>query len=173
MGDPRRRLRMGWYARLGLPALFIGIAGCGGGQDVTPEAVQAARQLWGRAGIRDYDLDWSVSGRNNAHYLVAVRGGEVRKVEMIRPDGGKVAMHPGKKEFFGVDGLFQTMDEELAVCSKHERPFDQPKGTKVIMRFQPDAKLGYPRWYHRDVLGTPASMAIDVNALRPVAAGSE
>jgi len=38
------------------------------------------------------------------------------------------------------------------------------------MRFKPDAKLGYPRWYHRDVLGTPASMAIDVNALTPAPA---
>src|SRR5262249_34194775 len=131
------------------------------------EAVQAARQLWTRARMADYDLDWSVSGPNNAHYLVAVRGGEVRKVEMLRPDGGKVELHPDKKQFFGVDGLFLTMDEELAVCSKSEKPFGQPKGTKVVMRFQPDEKLGYPHWYHRDVLGSPMSMAIDVNTLTP------
>jgi hypothetical protein len=172
MGDPLRRTRVCRHPRLGLLWLLIPIAGCGGGQDVTPESVRAARQIWDKAGIRDYDLDWSVSGRNNAHYVVSVRGGEVKTIDMIRPDGGKVALNPAKKQFFGVDGLFQTMDEELAVCSKQERPFDQPKGTKVIMRFQPDAKLGYPRWYHRDVLGTPATMAIDVNALTPVSPGS-
>lgn len=177
MDDPIRRSPMRRHSRLGLLGLLLplAIAGCGGGQEVTPETVGAARQLWTRANIRDYDLDWSVSGRNNARYVVAVRGGEVKSVEMIRPDGGKVALHPEKKQFFGVDGLFQTMDEELAVCSKHERPFDQPKGTKVVMRFQPDATLGYPHWYHRDVLGTPATMAIDVNALTPIpaAAGSK
>ena len=167
MGDPTRRLRIGRHARPGLAALLIAIVGCGGGQEVTPEAVQAARQLWTRARMADYDLDWSVSGPNNAHYLVAVRGGEVRKVEMLRPDGGKVELHPEKKQFFGVDGLFLTMDEELAVCSKSEKPFGQPKGTKVVMRFQPDEKLGYPHWYHRDVLGSPMSMAIDVNTLTP------
>jgi len=172
MGDPTRRLRMGWHARLGLPALLIASVGCGGGQEVTPEAVQAARQLWARAALPDYDLDWNVSGPNNAHYVVAVRGGEVRKVEMIRPDGGKVELHPDQKQFFGVDGLFLTMDQELAVCSKSEKPFGQPKGSKVVMRFQPDEKLGYPRWYHRDVLGSPMSMEIDVNALTPVPAAS-
>ena len=33
------------------------------------------------------------------------------------------------------------------------------------MRFLPDAKLGYPRWYHRDVMGTALSIAIEVNSL--------
>ncbi len=167
MIDPTRRLRTRWYARLGLPALLMATIGCGGGQVVTPEAVQAARQLWSRAGIRDYDLDWSVTGRNNAHYLVTVRGGEVLKVEAIRPDGTRGELNPGKKQFFGVDGLFLTMDEELATCSKAEKPFGEPKGTRIVMRFLPDAKLGYPHWYHRDVLGTSASMAIEVNALIP------
>jgi hypothetical protein len=64
------------------------------------------------------------------------------------------------------------MDRELAVCSKAERPFDQPRGTRVVMRFKPDDKLGYPHWYHRDVLGTSASMAIDVKALTPVPAAN-
>ncbi len=167
-----KRPRTRWYARLGLSAILITAAGCGGGREVTPESVQAARQLWNRAGIRDYDLDWSVSGRNSAHYLVTVRDGEVRKIELIQPDGRKVAARSGEAEMFGVEGLFKTMDRELAVCSKAERPFDQPKGTKVVMRFKPDDKLGYPHWYHRDVLGTPASTAIEVNALTPVPAAA-
>ena len=37
------------------------------------------------------------------------------------------------------------------------------------MRFLPDAQLSYPHWYHRDLLGTSASMAIEVNALTVVA----
>jgi hypothetical protein len=163
-----RRPRTCSSARLVLPALLLAAVGCGGGREVTPESVQAARQLWTRAGIRDYDLDWSVTGNNNAHYLVTVRDSQVRKVELIQPDGRRVPGRSGETEMFSVDGLFRTMDVELAVCSKAERPFDQPKGSRVVMRFKPDAKLGYPHWYHRDVLGTSASMAIAVNALTPV-----
>ena len=167
-----RRLQARWYVRLGLPVFLIAIAGCGGGQEVTPESVQAAKQLWARAGIRDYDLDWSVSGPNNNHYFVTVRRGQVRSVEMVAPDGARSPSQTHETSLFSVDGLFRTLEEELAVCSKSEKPFGQPKGSKVVMRFQPDGKLGYPHWYHRDVLGTPMSMAIDVNALTPVPADS-
>jgi hypothetical protein len=167
MIDPTRRFRTRWLAKLGLPVLLMATVGCGGGQVATPEAVQAAKQLWERAGIRDYDLDWSVTGANNAHYFVTVRGGEVRKVEMVGRDGRKSPSNSHETSLFSVDGLFHTIDEELAVCSKSEMPFGQPKGTKVVMRFQPDDKLGYPHWYHRDVLGSSASMAIEVSALIP------
>jgi hypothetical protein len=166
-----RRLRVGWSARLGLLAILLAAAGCGG-REVTPEAVQAAKQLWTRAGIRDYDLDWSVAGPNNAHYFVTVRDGQVSKVEFIRPDGNKAPARTAETRMYSVDGLFRTIEDELAVCSKAERPFGQPKGTKVVMRFQPDEKLGYPHWYHRDVLGSSASISIDVKALTPVASGS-
>jgi hypothetical protein len=150
--------------------MLIAAAGCGG-REVTPEAVQSAKQLWARAGIRDYDLDWSVTGPNNAHYLVAVRGGAVSQIELIQPDGRKAAARPADTRMYSVDGLFRTIEDELAVCSKAERPFGQPKGTKVVMRFRPDATLGYPRWYRRDVLGSSASIAIDVNALTPIPPG--
>ena len=40
------------------------------------------------------------------------------------------------------------------------------------MRFKPDPKLGYPNWYHRDVMGTSLSIAIDVVKLVPRASNS-
>jgi hypothetical protein len=58
------------------------------------------------------------------------------------------------------------MKEELALLRTAE-PFGQPRGTKVIMRFSPDAKLGYPHWYRRDVYGSNRSAAIDVLRLTP------
>lgn len=173
MATPTRGFLRRGPAGLGIAAVLIAAAGCGGGQVATPESVHAARQLWAHAGLRDYDLDWSVSGSNNAHYLVTVRGGEVRKVESLQGDGSKVTLHPEKMQFYGVDGLFRTIDEELAICGKQEKPFGQPKGTKVVMRFRPDERLGYPHWYHRDVLGTTASMAIDVKSLTPATQAAE
>src|SRR5262249_47666670 len=72
-------------------------------------------------------------------------------------------------KYFGVDGLFTTIADELAQL-KMDRPFGQPKGTKVVMRFTPDPKLGYPRSYRRDVLGTAQGVAIDVIRLIPAGA---
>jgi hypothetical protein len=159
----RRRRELGTLIIL---AWLGTMAGCDGGQAVTPEAIDQAKRLWSLAGIRDYELDWSVTGPNSAHYVVAVQAGEVRKIDALEPDGRRVELHPGSPRFFGVDGLFVTISDELAQL-KTEKPFGQPTGTKVVMRFSPDAKLGYPRWYRRDVLGTSQAVTIDVNKLVP------
>jgi hypothetical protein len=146
-------------------------ASCSGRESVTPEAIAAARKVWAEAGIRDYDLEWTTSGMNQAHYFVTVRGGVVRKVESVAPDGRKFELHPAESRFYGVDGLFLTMADELAQL-KTERPFGQPRGTRVVMRFTPDPKLGYPRSYRRDVLGTSQAVAIDVIRLIPTGAAT-
>jgi len=153
----------------GILAILGSTLGCTGGQEVNPGAVDAARRLWTQAGIRDYQLEWSVTGSNNAHYVVSVQDGEVRKVESIRPDGARGVLHPPEPRFYGVDGLFLTIAEELALL-KADSPFGRPSGTKVVMRFEPDSKLGYPHWYRRDVMGAPKSMRIDVIRLVPTAA---
>ena len=72
---------------LGILAILGATIGCAGGQEVTPEAIEQAKQLWTKAGIRDYDLEWTVTGAQNNHYFVTVHGGEVRKVESVQPDG--------------------------------------------------------------------------------------
>jgi hypothetical protein len=152
-------------------AVLAVIAGCSGGVPVTPESIAAARKVWTEAGIRDYDLEWTNSGTNQAHYYVTVRGGTVRKVESVAPDGRRFELHPGEPRFFGVDGLFLTMADELAQLNT-DRPFGQPKGTRVVMRFTRDPKLGYPLSYRRDVLGTSQSVAIHVIRLVPERASS-
>jgi hypothetical protein len=153
---------------LGLAALLAisAFAGCSGGEPVTAETIASARKTWTDSGIRDYDLEWTSSGTNQAHYFVTVRGGSVRKVESVAPDGRRLELHPGEPRFFGVDGLFLTMADELAQL-KLDRPFGQPKGTRVVMRFTHDPKLGYPLSYRRDVLGTSQSVAISVIRLIP------
>jgi hypothetical protein len=166
---PRHRVWARSIARLSILVLWTVTIGCDGGQEVTSETVDQARRHWTQAHIADYDLDWTVRGRNNAHYFVTVRGGQVRKIESVDRDGGKHELRPAEPRYYGVDGLLLTISDELAQLQT-DRPFDQPKGTRVAMRFQPDATLGYPRWYRRDVLGTPLSIAIEVNRLIPVTA---
>jgi hypothetical protein len=157
---------------LGLVTILVTTIGCAGGQEVTPETINQAKQFWKTAGIRDYDLDWTVSGAQNNHYYVTVRGGDVRKVESVQADGRRSELHPPETRFYSADGLFLTIADELAQL-KTDHPFGQPRGTRVVMRFKPDAKLGYPLWYRRDVMGTTQAIAIDVVRLVTVAATSK
>ena len=105
-------------------------------------------------------------GAQSNHYYVTVRGGEVRKVESIRPDGQRILLTSHDTRYFSVDGLFLTMDDYLAMLKKNQGS-DQPSGTRVVMRFKPDPKLGYPQWFRRDVMGTSQTLAIDVVKLVP------
>jgi hypothetical protein len=142
------------------------LAGCGASTDVTARSIREARQLWTRAGLRDYDLEWTSTGLRSGHYLVFVREGHVRQVRSILADGRTIVAKPGDPSFYSVDGLFQVLEEELDQAQS-ERPFGQPPGTRIILKFDPDPKLGYPRQYRRDVAGSPQGLAIDVLRLEP------
>lgn len=149
-----------------MAALLLALAGCGGGEDVTAGSIQAARQRWQAARLHDYDLEWTSWGLREAHYVVSVRDDRVRAIELVRPDGRKLPIHSPEPRYFGVDGLFTTIADELAQLGT-DRPFGQPKGTQVVLRFTPDPKLGYPRRYRRDVAGARATLGIDVVRLTP------
>jgi hypothetical protein len=138
-----------------------GSLGCGRDETVTAESLAKARGVWEKAAIRDYDLEWTSTGTGLSRYRVTVRGGKVRTIEMVQPDGRITPAHPAEPRFYGVDGLFLTIADELAQLDT-ATPFGQPKGTKAILRFTPDPKLGYPRNYRRDVIGSRMAQAIDV-----------
>jgi hypothetical protein len=153
--------RMAQIHRLAVLSLLPILAGCAGGEEVTVQSIGKAHRLWEQAQIRDYDLEWTSSGLNNGHYRVAVRGGQVRSIESVQPNGQSVTVDPAEPRYYGVEGLFTILKDELAQLQMPE-PFGQAKGNKVVMRFTPDPKLGFPRRYRRDVLGTPQALAIDV-----------
>lgn len=151
----------------GILAACLGAVGCSRGEDVTAPGINAARELWARAGIRDYDLEYT-TGPANGHFLVTVRDDEVKKVEGIQPDGVRAPLRPGAPRYYSVDGLFVTIADELAQLEK-PNPFEQPPGTKILMKFKTNRKLGYPEWYRRDIMGTSQSARIDVIKLTPSA----
>jgi hypothetical protein len=144
---------------------LLALAGCGGGQDVTPRHLEAARARWEEAGIRDYDLEWTTSGAREGHYLVAVRDGQVRRVLQVLPDGREIVAHPGDPSFYGVEGLFRVLEEESEQLLEPE-PFGQRKGTTILLKFEPDPELGYPAHFRRDVVGSARGLAIDVVRLQ-------
>jgi hypothetical protein len=147
--------------RLTVLFLLLILAGCGGGEEVTVQSIGKAKRLWEQARVRDYDLEWTTSGRTQGHYRVEVRQGQVRSVDSVLPDGRTLPVPTAEPKYYGVEGLFTVIKDELAQLQFPE-PFGQPKGTKILLRFTPDPKLGFPRRYRRDVLGTPQTVAIDV-----------
>ena len=136
------------------------LAGCRG-EEVTPGAIDRARGLWQKAGVRDYDLEWISTGPGRPHYQVGVRDGQVRTIGMIQPGGKVVPAKPAETRYYGVEGLFLIIRDDLEQRKK-ATPFGQPKGTRVVLRFTSDSKYGYPRSYRRDVLGSPLAIGFDV-----------
>jgi hypothetical protein len=151
---------------LTLSVFGLATAGCAGGEDVTPRSIREARTRWNRANVRDYDLEWASSGLSHSHYVVAVRNGRVDTIQAVAPDGRRYAVKPAEPKFYGVDGLFMVISDELAQL-KADAPFGQAKGSKAVLRFTPDPRYGYPLRYRRDVLGTPTALAIDVIRFTP------
>ena len=167
-----RRPRLRQLFGLGILTACLASGGCSaGGQDVTADRINQARELWSRAGIRDYDLEYTTAPANG-HFLVTVRDGDVKKVEAIEPGGARVELHPGAPRYYSVDGLFVTIADELAQLER-PNPFEHPKGTRILMKFKTNRELGYPEWYHRDIMGTSQSARIDVIKLTPTPAASE
>jgi hypothetical protein len=144
----------------------LALGGCAGSEDVTPGAIAAARKRWDQAGIRNYNLEWASSGLSRAHFVVTVRGGQVDSIVSILPNGKSMAVDTHDPKYYGVEGLFMIIGDELAQL-RTKTPFGQPKGTRAVLRFKPDPRFGYPRSYRRDVLGTPQALAIDVIRFTP------
>ena len=88
--------------------MISAFAGCSGGESVTPEAIAAARKAWNDAGIRDYDLEWTSSGVSQAHYFVTVRGGVVRKVELVRSPAGSGAWNATAQACGRINRIIRT-----------------------------------------------------------------
>lgn len=155
-------------ALLALSLLSFTVPGCGvgGGEDVNARTMGQAKRLWDRAGVADYDLEWSSSGARDGHYRVRVRGGVVERVTQVLGDGSVREARPGDASYYGVDGLFRTIEADVDHCRELiER--GPEKGSRVFLRFWPDPALGYPRRYRRDVSGSLRSLAIDVLRFDP------
>ncbi len=144
-----------------LSLALLPLAGCVEGEDVDPRTIARARRVWDQAKPSNYDLEWTVSGAREAHYLVAVRDGSVQSIESVGPDGKKTAIHPPDPSYYSVEGLFHTLEDEADQVIQ-PRPFGLPEGTIPKLRFDSDPRLGYPRRYRRSVDRPEGRLALDV-----------
>src|SRR5437016_2156392 len=100
---PKKNLGWLWYFII---VAVLTVAATGGliwynlRQQLTPEKLEAARQLWQAKGPRDYDLDYTVRGKMDTDFRVKVRG---RKVVFAEPDNHSLEE---KQRYYGMPKLF-------------------------------------------------------------------
>ncbi len=158
--------------RFGLFIALMAVCGCGGGVEVNALNLAQARSLWDAAKVHDYDLEWTTSGDQNGHYVAFVRGGSVKAIHAFVEDRKarrmrEIEVKPGDPSYYGVEGLFKIIKEEQAQCADGGSALGASKGARMLLKFTPDPKLGYPRRYRRDVVGQTRRLALDVVRLDP------
>jgi hypothetical protein len=130
-------------------------------EPVTREALAAARARWQGARIANYDLDLETRGAQVGNYHVEVRDHQVRSI--IR-DGTPAT--PNDLDYWTVDGLFVTIEEELDRAeSRRGGPSDPVMDVWLRMRCHP--KLGYPVRFVSHVPMRTQSVEIHVLRLEP------
>ena len=77
------------------------------------------------------------------------RGGQV--TNMTRD--GIAPKRRGTWDYWSVDAQLEIIGEELRKAHDPEKGFQAPPGSQVVQRAEFDERLGYPRDYHRIVLG--------------------
>lgn len=145
---------------------IFAVAGCAGGENVTSATLKAAKTRWENANVRDYVIEWTSSGPTNARYIATVHDRKVVTVEGVAPDGRRYPVKPAEPRYYGVDGLFLVIADELAQLDLGT-PFGRPKGSKAVLKFTTDPEYGFPRRYRRDVVGAPVALGIDVVRFEP------
>ena len=154
----RRRLRrstlvVGVIVGMFVTLLVAGLVWMVVSRDPTPlltEAdFQAAQERWRKHGPASYDMDVLLAGNRPGPVHVEVREGQVT----LMTRDGVVPRQQRTWEFWTVQGMFATIEQELAMAESGPRGSPDPAGTKRELRASFDAELGFPRRFQRTVLG--------------------
>jgi hypothetical protein len=168
MTSPQRRSTWIWfYAVLGLLAVaaivvpLVTIPLVHGLEPVTLERLQLARQMWDRAGPRDYDMEYRKQGSLTGTFAVQVRNGRAVSVLM---DGQ--ALPARELPYHTMPVMFDDLERLLELAQK-------PAAAGTILRARFDPKDGrLVRYIYSYTTGT-SRMQIEVSVkLRPARAAA-
>ena len=129
---------------------------------LTSKDLDAARALWHQSAVTDYDLDVEVSGAQSGRYAIEVRGGKLRR---ITRDGEPA--NPADGDYWTVEGLFRTIEQELYLAQSGTDAMQLPSGAQIVLLGRFDLTMGYPIDYVRQVTGASQSVRIHVHGLVP------
>jgi hypothetical protein len=150
-------------ALLGIVLLVVALLVRGHMPPLTADELEQAELRWQATRLRDYDMEVSVSGRQPSNFHLEVRRGE--PVALTR---NGVAPRRGMWDVWTVPGMFDTLQQELDHAANPAGPFGSPPGTQVVERATFDERYGFPKKYHRIVMGTPLEISWEVVHFRPL-----
>jgi hypothetical protein len=124
-----------------------------------PEELRAARELWKKKGPKSYDMVYTVKrgGQGVDTYYVVVRGGEVQSVLM----NGKTALEKDKLDYHSMTGLFRDIELFLQRDAKPDSP-------KTFCRGYFSGDDGRLILFVRRVRGSGEAVEIEVKEFKPV-----
>jgi hypothetical protein len=124
-------------------------------QQLTPEKLEAARDLWANNGPADYMLTYTIqrNQENLDHYLVKVRQGKAYEALV-----NGLAQAPDRMGYYGMVPLFDYMERFLEIDGKPEAP-------RTFTRASFDDNTGALREYVRRVTSKSERVAIIVEEL--------
>lgn len=120
---------------------------------LSTEALRAAKQRWTQAGVADYRLRYRM---HDAVYDVKV---EDRVVTGATVDGR--VPRTGDLNAYSVEGLFNTLDQELDNLNDPRGPFAGITNT-VLMRVRFNEELGFLERYLRSSGGQGRGVSIEL-----------
>ena len=125
---------------------------------LTREVLAAARQRWHAAGVRGYAVRYRMHG---SEYAIEWRDGIV---EQATVDGRP----PTTTDLnaYSIDGLFDTLEQELDNLTDPAGPFAGQAGT-VLMRVRFNPSLGYVERYLRSSGGHGRGASIEMIEFTP------
>jgi hypothetical protein len=123
-------------------------------QQLTPEQLEAARRLWEKTDLRDYDMEYTRkigADQQVDQFEVRVRHGKVASVVMNRREQLPARLY----RYHDMNGLFDAIEE----FQKKDR---QPGSRRVFTRALFDPDDGHLTWYVRRVVGSQEGVEIAV-----------
>ena len=120
---------------------------------LTREVLAAARQRWRAAGVRGYTVRYRMHG---SEYAIEWRDGIVEQASVDDRPPTTTDLNA-----YSLDGLFDTLEQELDNLTDPAGPFAGHAGT-VLMRVRFNPKLGYVERYLRSSGGHGRGASIEI-----------
>ncbi len=115
---------------------------------LTTAALISAKSLWAQAGLRDYSMNITVGGRENARHQIVVANGKVSQMQTDSIEAPKRVW-----DFWTVDGLFTVLEEEVVNAQSPQRAFGVTDPKDVFLDASFDPVTGVPLHYLRQISG--------------------
>lgn len=136
--------------------LVVRFAGKAPSPPLTERGLSEARARWSAAGAQNYSLTVVVKGREPAVHVVEVRAGTAHLTTDGRAQPDRLA------SYWTVEGMFLTLEEDLANRSAPSAAFGVPDPRDVFLDAVFDPVNGVPKRYLRQVKERPLTVEWEV-----------